>query len=309
MIAGGTTTNAADAAADPAYTSSWDPGSNGGSGFLGWQFYNDANAGRFISAQHGFGFWSHESGDNLSEAVRPFASALAPMDTFRVRMKNGWIWENGGSVGVALRNSEGDTLWQLYFNGGTSNYVSSAGITDIDWTDAGLDVAFTVTGAGAYSVSITPVGGMERTYTGTFSGSISQFRAWSYKNGTADDYNSNRDFFVNLLAITSPVGGGIQEHSDSVVITRQAGGGQPEHPVIGGVARLGSGPGGMQFALESSTPGATYALWESPTLFPSQNWQRIHASATQGQGGILHLDLTNLPAGSASFYRIGVLDP
>lgn len=147
-----TATNAIDSAAN--YAGGWTNGSNGGTGFGAWTLSADANAGHFTGA-NGFGFWSHEGG-NLAQAFRTFAAPLATGQVFSVHLQNGWIWESGGSVGAALRNGSGDTIWQLYFNGGDTNYNTPAGVTDIGWTDAGIDVVFTLTDTNAYSVEVHP---------------------------------------------------------------------------------------------------------------------------------------------------------
>lgn len=303
VVAGGTATNAVDSSTDAAYSGGWNSGNNGGTGFLGWQLNaEEGSSGHFVGT-NGWGMWSHES-NHLAEAIRPFGfTNLAVGQTFRVRMKNGWIWESGGSVGVALRDGGGATLWQLYFNGGSATYNVSTGATDIGWTDAGLDVAFTVTGAGTYSVDVTPVGGAVRTYTGTFSGEIADFRAWSYSNGTSDGQNSNRDFFINHLKVTSPSAGGVEIHSDFVIVTRQASQGGGEPPVIAGLG-LQTGGDGLSFSLGSSILGATYAVWASPTLFPSQNWQKVAGTERAGDGNPMDLTITNglLPT---NFYRVG----
>lgn len=200
--------------------SDWAGGDNEGTGFSPWTInVSGEQAGSFIGGS-GFGMWSHE-GDNGVEILRPFASPLTVDQTFHVRMQNGWIWEDDGSVGVALRDSEGDTLWQLYFNGGDDEYSITDDETDIGWTDAGIDIAFTVTGAGAYSVVVHPDGSAARTYTGTFSGSITEFRAWSWNNGEDGENSSNWDYFVNNLAITEENGNGTATVSDSVTVTRE----------------------------------------------------------------------------------------
>ncbi|HMO50027.1 MAG TPA: carbohydrate-binding protein [Kiritimatiellia bacterium] len=219
---GGVVTNAQDNAGN--YGGGWTTGSNQGTGFSPWTLESGGQGGHFVGA-NGWGFWSHEGG-GYSAAVRPFPAAMAAGQTFRVRMQNGWIWEAGGSVGVALRDTEGDEKWLLYFNGGATNYTGT-NPTDIPWTDQGLDIAFTLTAANSYSVTITPVaGGSARTYTGSFTGSINNFRAWSANNGTGDEFNSNRDYFVNNLMITSAGGGGGgATTSDTVIIVRQASGG------------------------------------------------------------------------------------
>ncbi len=220
-------------------------------------------------------------------------------------MQNGWILESGGSVGVALRNSEGSILWQLYFNGGNTNYNTTTGPTDMAWTDAGIDIAFAVTGAGAYSVDVQPVGGLSRQYTGTFSGQIAQFRAWSYNNGTSDTNNFQRNFFVNDLSVTSMAGGGESYSAATVHVVREASGGEP--PVIAGMELQGGG-NELGFSLGSSVSGATYAIWASPTLFPSQNWQQVAGTESNANGGPLDLTITNglLPT---NFYRVGYALP
>ncbi|MGD9611801.1 MAG: hypothetical protein AB7V22_02745 [Kiritimatiellia bacterium] len=301
VVAGGTATNAVDDSTDAAYSDGWNGGNNGGTGFLGWTLNaEEGSSGHFIDTNAWrWGMWSHES-NHLAEAIRTFSfTNLAVGQTFRVRMQNGWIWESGGSVGVALRDNASNTLWQLYFNGGSSNYNVSTGATDIGWTDAGIDIAFTVTGAGAYSVDVAPVGGTLRNYTGTYSGEIANFRAWSYSNGTDDGQNSNRDFFIDNLKVTSPSAGGVETYSDFVIATRQAGG----SPQIVGMD-LQAGGNGLGFTLGASISGATYAVWASPTLFPSQNWQRVDGTESNADGGPIDLMITNglLPT---NFFRVG----
>jgi len=216
-VAGSVTTSANDSAS--AY-SSWTNGSNLGTGFQPWQLEAVGMAGHFTGAK-GFGFWSHEP-TNYSAAVRPFAAALGTGQTFRIRMQNGWIWESGGSVGVALRDAGGHEKWVLYFVGGATNYGGTHA-TDIGWTDGGLDIAFTLTSPTNYSVAITPVaGGATRNYAGSFTGQIANVRAWSYSNGTGDGQNGNRDYFINNLQITALAAPQIFTTNDMVTIVRQA---------------------------------------------------------------------------------------
>lgn len=182
------------------YSTGWTNGANQGTGYGAWVFESQGQAGHF-TGDKGFGLWSQAS-NNYSAAARPFSSALSSGQTFSVRMQNGWIWENGGSVGFALRE-DGTQKFELYFVGGSNVYIGTHA-TDIPWTDQGVDVAFTLTGPNAYSVTITPVGGSTRTYTGTFAGSINNFRAWSANNGTTDTNNWQRDYYFNNLIVTSP---------------------------------------------------------------------------------------------------------
>ncbi|HRV31827.1 MAG TPA: hypothetical protein P5169_08935, partial [Kiritimatiellia bacterium] len=219
--AGGTVTNAMDSASDAAYSGGWNTGNNGGTGFGPWNIQAVAgNSGTFI-AEEGWGLWSHEGG-HLVEAIRPFNAALGVGQTFSIRMKNGWIWENGGSIGVALR-SDTDQVWEIYFNGGDTHYNTPAGESDIAWTNIWLDIVFTLTGVNSYSVDVTPSGGATRTFTGNLTGSINNLRAWSYQNGTGDENNHMRDFYINNMKITAPGEGGSQTYEDFVIVTRQAG--------------------------------------------------------------------------------------
>ena len=301
---GGSVTNASDSSADAAYSGGWTNGSNGGTGFNGWTLLADTNAGHFASASNGWGLWSHEGG-NLAEAIRPLSAPLATGQTFRVRMKNGWIWESGGSIGVALRDSGGATLWQLYFNGGDTYYNSPTGTTDIGWTDQGLDIAFTVAGAGTYSVEVTPVGGgATRLYTGPLTNSVTQFRAWSYNNGTSDTNNFHRDYYVNNLAITIP-GGGESYSTATVHILRESGSNPP--PVIADLDPILSGSG-LLFSLTNSILNALYAIYDSPMLIPTQNWQVVTGTEVTGTGGAIDLAITNglLPT---NYYRVGYTLP
>ena len=307
-LPGGIFTNAFDSAADPAYAANWNSGANGGIGFGPWTLNGAEGGAGHFTALPGFGFWSHEGG-HLAEALRPLDLPLSVGQTFSVRMKNGWIWEQGGSVGIALRNASGESLWQLYFNGGDSTDTVTGHASDIGWTDAGIDVAFTLTAPNAYSVDVHPVGSAVRTYAGTIDGQIAEFRAWSYNNGTEDEFNSNRDFFVDGLKITSVSAGGIQYFSDTVTITRQSGGALPDAPEIRNLNLAPVGDAnGLRFGLSESISGAQYGVWFTPTLHPTQNWQLLSGSLVSSTGGAIDLSITNGLL-ATNFFRIGVIAP
>jgi len=147
-------------------------------------------------------------------------------------MENGWIWESGGSIGVALRDSGGSTLWQLYFNGGDTYYNTPDGVTDIGWTDTGIEIHFTLTAADAFSVEVHPLGGSARQYTGTITNDVYDFRAWSYDNGTDDGQNSNRDFFIDDLLITHETDGSESYSTAMVHIIRESDGSPVIPPIV-----------------------------------------------------------------------------
>ncbi len=297
--AGGTVTNAADNASDAAYSGGWNTGNNGGTGFLGWTLNaEEGSSGHFTDAT-GWGLWSHP--DNLAEAIRPFASPLTAGKTFSVRMKNGYVREGAGGLGVALQNEAGDTLWQFWFNGGDEFYSRSGGTTDIGWTNIPIDLTIEMTSGTGYNLTVQPQGLAARQYSGTLEDnadqSVTRFRTWSWSNGEGSDY----DFFVNNLLITSPSAGGVETYSDFVVITRQSGGGPVPPETAFNPDFTGQGLG---FRVMETVAGAEYAVWASPVLFPTQNWQKIAGTETNAGGGPVDLSITNelLPA---NFYRIG----
>ena len=277
----------------------WTDGSNEGAGFATWTLFHDASAGHFLDTA-GWGLWSH-AGTNLAEAVRPFAAPLAVGDTVHVSMQNGWVWEEGGGVGIALRNEAGSTLWELFFNGGDTFYNTPLGPTDISWTTNALAVDFTLTADNAYSVAVSPVGGSLWQASGPVTGIVSQLRAWSYDNGADDGQNHNRNFFVDNLKITRIASGGGEEYSTAVVHIIRAAGGQ--EPMIQNIA-LDNLSGDMQVNLADTVNGATYAIWASPTLTPTQNWQLVTGTDLPGTGGPLQLHCP-APAENTLYYRVG----
>ena len=150
-----------------------------------------------------------------------------------------------------------------------------------------------------------PVGGSTRQYTGVLSGAVSQFRAWSYNNGTSDTNNSQRDFFINNLRVTRAATGSVATSAASVHILRSGGSNAP--PVIPDFALL-PGNAGFGIHLTNSVSNALYALYATPLLFPSQNWQIVNGSTRTGTGAALDLTLTNFLS-TTNYYRLGYILP
>ena len=229
----GIATTALDNAGSGVYGDGWATNDVGGTGFGGWTLFaesSDPNLnGRFIAnaaaVNIGVPAWGlyANSLTNLSEAKRLLTSALATGQTFHVAFDNGFI-DNGTGVGVGLQNSSGETLWQFYFNGGDTNYNLSgiSGGSGIPFTDAGMDIAFTLTGPTNFSVQISPNGSAVKTFTGNLepnaNSAITLFRAWNYAAGSGSDH----DVFFNRMMITGP-GGSSSSTSDTVVIERASG--------------------------------------------------------------------------------------
>ena len=111
--------------------------------------------------------------------------------------------------------------------------------------------------------------------------------------------------YFNSLQLVRPQAGGGESYSVATVHVVRAPGDEsaPE------IAALETPAGqGLQFSLTHSVAGATYAIYASDTLVPTQNWRMVTGTAQTGTGGSLELTLTNdLPA--VSYYRIGFIFP
>lgn len=201
---------ASDAAANAAYADGWATGDNGGSGFNGWILAaSGANAGHFLAnsiantnldiGTEAWGLWAN-SGDQAN-AYRPFGQPLQSGDTVRLAFENQWV-SSGGSVGVALLNPDGQYLVEFFFAGGASTYTVNDSVSSRDsgiaYTDARLDLAFTLTGSNTYQLAAGA-----STITGTLAArsdmAISRFRAWNHNAGLGENYN----FYFNDLQVTN----------------------------------------------------------------------------------------------------------
>jgi hypothetical protein len=220
------TTNATDDADQSAYGDGWISGDDGGMGWGGgWNLIGGANAGFFVADSGGntnldigspaFGMYAN-SGD-LSQAIRPLADPLSTGQTVRVQLENNWIGTSN-SVGVALENTAGESLFECYFSGGESAYrvTDSSGNdpTDVGYTDAGITVEFSLTGTTNYEATIT--GTNQTSVSGDLvprtDSSISRLRFWNYSAGVGENYNA---YFNDLLVTEDAAGGTL---SDSLAI-------------------------------------------------------------------------------------------
>lgn len=215
-----------DNASNSAYNDGWQSGDNGGTGFGAWTLSGGSNAGFFIgnSKNNGDGDGNNDgdintTGDNAwglyansgqtASAVRTFNSALSVGQTFTLRMDNGWI-EGGGTVGFGLQNASSDNRFEFFFIGGASKYQrnDNGGVqnTTLDFTDGGLTIVFTLTGADAYSATVTAYyddnTSASDTFSGTLlnSGAIDRLRLFNYNAGSG----SQRDAFFNSIAVPEP---------------------------------------------------------------------------------------------------------
>ncbi len=187
----------------------WTDGSNEGAGFGNWDLDTTAShpsqGGFFLDNNRG-GWGMYANSDQLSEAIRPFNTTLAVGQTFAVRMEHGSI-ESEGSVGVALENSSGDTLWELHSAGGGA-YQINGNSTGVGSITGPVDIEVLLTGADTFTARIMPSGNSTTEIDGDLQSagdqSIARFRAWNYTAGSGGD----ADYFINHLEIADETNGG-----------------------------------------------------------------------------------------------------
>jgi hypothetical protein len=226
---------AADDASGSAYNDGWQDNDNGGFGFAPWSipFVNDTNVGAITgsSTSNGNGDTFPVTGDidtagrawglysntgSFLPVRRNFAfGTMGVNHQIRLSLDNGWI-ESGGRVGFSLNNTFGTTLFQLQFQNGFANYVTStpggtpySGSTPA-FTDEGLAITFIVTslasGASDYALTIDNLGngaGID------FSGVGQMFNSSSVAIAQLSLFNVNagsgpqRDAFFNSITISA----------------------------------------------------------------------------------------------------------
>ncbi|HMO04628.1 MAG TPA: alpha/beta hydrolase-fold protein [Kiritimatiellia bacterium] len=345
-------TNATDRGANAAYGDGWTEADNGGSGFGAWVLTtsttNVNNNGRFMATSAavdiGTPAWGlYANNDNLSEARRLFAAPLAPGQTLRVSLDNGFI-DTGRGIGIAVQNDTNATLWEFYFNGGDATYSINGAATDIGWTSTGIDLELTLTGPTQYLARITPRGGTVREIAGNLipraSTAATRFRAWNYSAGSGSDY----DVFFNHLelvtrtaagsstgatvAITRPSGwrdgiplswwnqyglgtnetaGGDSDGDGATHFEEYIAGTHPGQAASVFTNRIAAAEGTASLVLQAGPPTTNtrvYAAWFSTNLSEGV-WQRLGGGIPgASNGGAVWIGVTN--SGAGGFYRTAV---
>jgi len=218
----GVSSNDGDHAAALVYSNGWSTGQNDGSGWNPWILYGSASAGHFIadrtaqlsldSMTNAWGLWSNEG---ISEALRPLNHFLAVGSEIAFDMENGMI-NAEKSTGIALRNIDGDTLMELYFNGGDNHYTLRDGDgyldTGIGWTDDGFHVSIRLDAPRQYTITIDSSQQWSRSLLGASDQRVRFFRAWNYSAGPGEYYN----FYIDNLSVN----GGQWADYDTVEVIR-----------------------------------------------------------------------------------------
>ncbi len=169
-----------------------------------------------IDSTNGAAWGMYANGGFQTTAVRPFNGTLAPGQTFRVDVDNGFIDSPTNLPGGLLTNEVGFALsaagtdrFVFYFAGGDSQYriADNSGTTNstgVPFTGDGLHIAFTLTSPDTYSVSIiTAVGGVQPTNTVTIIGTLAGAPGSSIDRARLFDINAgagtvNNAYFNNL---------------------------------------------------------------------------------------------------------------
>jgi hypothetical protein len=230
-----------DDATSSAYNAGWEDGSNGGNGWGPWSLTTEGiDAGFFISSSitngNGAddGYIGGVAGDrdidttdglvtpisfgmfagtfNLARATRSFTGGpLAVGQTFMIDFDNGFV-NLGGSFGIDLLNSGGDTLWQLQYAFGDDFYGYSRGsepelsATDVSPGTEGLRLAFELRGEGFYSMSLERRDGVTFDSGPGFlnfndDAEITQVRIFADGVGSFDTSDLSSDFFINSMTV------------------------------------------------------------------------------------------------------------
>jgi hypothetical protein len=223
LVAGQAPGGAADNAAN--YSGqTWVTGTDIGFGFLPWTLMDNGNSssvsGHFIYSSringngasgdidtNGQSFGIYANSGAVSEAIRPFALALAVGQTFSMDFDNGYVG-SGGQVGIQLQNSSGEIRGEFFATGGAPDYFIRGGLglatdTGIALTQDGLHLDCTLVDADTMTFVIKSAssGATLGSFTGALGGTagskIDRVRVY---NSTAGPDSSN-DTFFNSLAI------------------------------------------------------------------------------------------------------------
>ena len=217
-----------DSAMDATYNSGWSDGQDSGTGYGPWTLAAfGANAGHFIAdnmhprqglGPKAWGMWAN-NGDTAT-AERSLAQPLLIGDSFSVGFQNNWI-DPGRSVGVSLRNSDGDYLVEFLFIGGGADYLVNDSlaerITGFGWTDQPLFLTFTRASCTTYELDIDG----QVLFGGSFyprtNRDVAHAHFWNFSAGAGSNY----DFFFDALETTTGPGSN-REVIDTVQIVRAA---------------------------------------------------------------------------------------
>lgn len=212
------TTNALDAAIDPAYDAAPAPdgltpgGQNGGFGFGAWTFEHTGNGGAFINGSgpsgRSFNLWN-TGANSATIATRPFGAPLSPGQSFSVQLRLNSLDNAGTTNALVLQDENGKTLFMYWHTGFEPNNAVDGHYTDASITNGVAanfrydyqqfdSFTFTLNSATTYTFKDNTTGG---SVSGVIDGTIS--RAVFFR-GNLNGTGGGQDFqFDNLLITTA----------------------------------------------------------------------------------------------------------
>ncbi|HNR93937.1 MAG TPA: carbohydrate-binding protein [Kiritimatiellia bacterium] len=289
-----------DSATNVVYDAGWPDGANGGAAWGGgWNLTATPNSGHFMatntvyldSGSRAWGMWANSGG--FCEAVRPFAARLNPGDVFTIRLENGGVDDPDSSIGVALENHFGQSLFEFLFVAGGTNYLINDELTTrntgIPWSNSGLTLEFELTSGSTYRLTAGP-----DEFEGNLGISsemlIRQVRIWNASAGGGPE----RDLFVLDMSIDGDPLEPIPSAAE-VAVTRAPGDEPVAPPDVSGVAA-----GQTALVVSNSVAGQLYDIYVSTNL--TGGWMPLGLNVPGG-GGDITLFFTN--TADMVFYTIG----
>jgi hypothetical protein len=218
---------ATDDAGESAYDDGWQAGDNGGSGWQGWSFTANGNAGYFVgtSQSNGFmngnidtggrawGLWANSGGLVYGDRIYGDGNALfGPGYTISLDMDTGFI-DTGSQVGFSIIGTGDSRTYgniSVYFTGGGTNYIVSQGSwywitthnTGIPFDSKGLHVEIDIGETNNFTCRLTPAGGSTVTITGNAqAGNLHVVELYNQNAGAG---STNDAFFNNITVLPPP---------------------------------------------------------------------------------------------------------
>ena len=176
--------------------------------------YNDG--GNAINSGNGSAFGMYANGANAAEsqAIAPFSEgSILTYQTFSIQFMTDNIGDQGGQEGVDLQNSSSVNLFQIYFNGGSSDWYINVGGQQVDtglgYTKEPLTFSYTQLPGDSWSFTISAQGGSSDTLTSASTGdflsanNISQADVFNLNGNDSGNQNDN-SYFNNIQVVPEP---------------------------------------------------------------------------------------------------------
>jgi hypothetical protein len=227
---------AADLASDAVYNDGWQGGDNGGFGFGPWNLFQTSSTGDrngfFLGSSTGNGVTPSGGIDSAGRALGLYANQTADQNGLDIGYATAFRTFTNGEIGIgeslSLSMDNGNVgFWQLgpslvgfslnrfsfFFAGGETTYKIGYGDpnasialydTGVPFTDDGLGIVFTRTGADAFSLSVTPAGGSSVVISGVLPQTGGLLDSITLYNRTAGPGAISDLFFNDLQIIPEP---------------------------------------------------------------------------------------------------------